>query len=125
MADTTWPFSSGYASRMLGLPAVQPDVNVLESDVDAGRPKLRPLRTKSDRIIQCYTILTGTELGTFRTWFDQTCKAGALTFEWYNPETDATADFQFAATPKHHTLVGNSTVGNVKWQLDLALRMLA
>lgn len=125
MADTIWPFSTGYASRMIGLPDVTPATNVLASDVDAGRPKLRPLRTKSDRIIRCYTVLLGSELATFRTWFDQTCKAGALTFEWYDPETDDSADFQFEGTPRHHVLVGNEDPDYVKWQLDMTLRMLA
>lgn len=123
----SWPFTTGRASKLLGDPSVEPVPDILESQVDAGRPKRRALRSKFDDMVTGYVVMTNEEHKTFRTWYAQTARGGALPFEWISPVDDEPATFQFTGSraPRAEVLVGNSDPDKIVWAMSLTLRMLA
>lgn len=122
MANAVWPILTGPGSKLLGDPSVEPLVDVLESTVDAGRPKRRRLRVKCDERITGNIILTGAEKATFDAWFRLTIAAGTLPFEWEHPTTGATVLMRLERTPRLVTLVGDKDPTKVKWGGPLELR---
>lgn len=123
MPALSWPFSTGYAASQIGDIATEPIIAVLTSDVDAGRPKVRALRSKADRLMTCRTVLTGTEKATFDSWYQDTARCGTLPFEWTD-ETGTTVLMRFEKVPQASLLVGDSDSAKVRWTLQMQLRIL-
>jgi len=125
MATTVWPITSGTGSKMLAPITVEPIPDVLQSDVDAGRPKRRPLRRKFDERVSCRILITDSEKATFDAWFRDTLVAGVLPFEWTDPTSDGDRDFRFESAPRFALARGETGSIEALWEATLSLRAFA
>lgn len=92
---------------------------VIETPMEAGPPKSRPRVTAGTRAFTCVFEFTGAELAQFKTFYRDTVANGALSFDWTEPVSGATATFKFTKPVPVHTAVG----GDV-YRTTCALRRL-
>lgn len=87
MADVTWPTSLPGGPRWGW--SQQPDDNVVRGPGDKGRRRF----TRAQRSYQVTSVLTGSQLADFLTFWTEGTLDGALPFEWVHPDTGDTTDF--------------------------------
>ena len=73
------------------------EANAIVFQTGEGPQKMRPRSTRPRRFQSFYLLLTGTQLDTFKDFFDNTLAYGTLPFEWEDAVTDETVTFRFAS----------------------------
>jgi len=122
MALPAWP-STLPQNQFIGV-ADERGKGAIRTSMDAGPAKTRRRFSAAVRAITCPIEMTGTQRGTFDTFFITTLAEGSLPFTWSDPETDVTQNFRFTAPPKFTLDLGNSTPGNRVWKSILMLEIL-
>lgn len=116
MSVPVWPTTLPVELLMRGYNQTAADVT-LRSSVDAGPAKIRRRFTAGVQPITGNLILSGTELGYLRTFFDTTLLGGSLRFTWREPVTLVSKEFRFTAPLKW-------TCDNGYYDVSLELEML-
>lgn len=99
---------------------VQRQSAVERFEPDAGVPKARRI-FGARRRVSTPIALSGAQYQTFESFYATALAEGTLAFDWTDPVTDSTVEFQFVGEPPQFTLfVGGSTAAR-KWlgTLDL------
>lgn len=118
----TWP--AGLPQDALVGVTVKPDDSVLRTPMDSGPPTTRNRFTAITKSMNVPLFLTGAEVATLETFFHTTLKNGALSFDWKDPRTDATVSMKFKEPPNFGGMVGDDTVNDRLWGVDLSLEIL-
>lgn len=103
--------SAGYSE---GLPQ-----QTIESQVDAGPPKVRRRFTNAFRPLQMTIFCTTAQAGAFEDFYLDDCKGGSVDFTWKNPRTQAAATFRWRNPPPQYREIGagNWAVSFTVWQV--------
>jgi len=124
MADQSWP--SSLPQKQFTNIVHQPSADVLETDMDEGPNKKRPLTTAITEDVSIPMIFTGDQYETFLDWWKNTLGQGSLRFDWESPIDDTTVEFRFRGTdaPQFDMVKGESASGNRKWVGTLELEIM-
>lgn len=87
----TKPLQDGFSE---GFPT-----NIIRTDMEIGPAKVRKRQTVGIRPFEVKYIFDGTELNTFRTFFNTTLQFGALSFDWFDPQSGAGVTARFINPP--------------------------
>lgn len=109
--------------QMIGLGDQQQDERV-QTNMDAGPPKIRARFTAPVRVISIPMVMTSTERAVLDAFWTTTLARGTGNFDWEDPVDDSTVVFEFAARPGFTLDVGNSTPGDRIWKTVLSLRTI-
>lgn len=83
-----------------GYEETTPEVSI-KSNMDTGPAKVRRRVTAAVRPVKGSIIVTATQLGTFKTFYNTTLLGGTLRFSWKDPADGTTAvEMRFTETPK-------------------------
>lgn len=116
MSVPAWPSTLPTELLQRGYSQSSPDV-VLRSSVDAGPAKIRRRITQNIQPVTGNLILSLTELGYIRTFYDTTLLGGSLRFSWKDPVSLSTKEFRFTAPLKW-------TISNGLYDVTLELEIL-
>jgi hypothetical protein len=72
----------------------------IRSDMDTGPAKQRARFTAAVQQYEGALLLTGAQLATFKTFYENTLGQGAASFTWIDPITDASASLRFMEEPE-------------------------
>lgn len=122
MADAVWPPS---------LPSPKPseftetavDV-VVRTSMDAGVPKARRRFTAAPRPISATLTLTRAQVATLDTFFVDTLKGGALTFDWTDHRTGDDAVYRFVSKPQYRPRAPRQAAATEVWVATLELEII-
>jgi len=98
MANASWP--GGLPAYVLidGFSEKLPQ-QALETEMEAGPPKIRRRFTTNWRQFQATIKVDGTGRALFDTFYRETLGGGTLPFDWVHPATRAAATFRFRLPP--------------------------
>lgn len=114
----TWPVSLPTAPEGPNY-TEQPPKTRLETQMDAGPPKLRQRYTAGVRPLSMTWMLTKAQVAALDTFFTDTLAGGSLSFDGLaHPRTGAAVTFQFAQEPSYVYL------GPDVWRATTALRVM-
>lgn len=116
MSVPSWPTTLPVELLMKGYSQTSPDV-LLRSSVDVGPAKVRRRCTAAVQVITGNLLLSESELGYLRTFYDTTLLGGSLRFTWLEPVTRVAKEFRFTSPIKW-----NSNDGY--YDVNLELEML-
>lgn len=116
MSVPSWPSTLPVELLMRGYSQSSPDL-LVKSSVDAGPAKVRRRFTAGVQPVTGNLLLTRTELGYLRTFYDTTLLGGSLRFTWLEPITRTSKEFRFTSPIKW-----NSNDGY--YDVNLELEML-
>lgn len=90
---------------------------IVEQNVDSGHTQTRPRFTA---VIDEYRVsipMDGTQVETFRTFWTDDLKFGALRFEWSNPRTGVAEEYKIAPSPRVVPF-------GVEWRVQMTVRRM-
>lgn len=116
---STWPAS--LPQQLIGTTEQDQDA-VLRTGMDAGPPSRRNRYTARVTQVRVPMILTGTQKQAFDTFYRDTLKNGALSFDWEDPTTDETVSFAFRSPPTWRLIRGGLPAARV-WDGELDLEI--
>jgi len=97
---TVWPVGLPQKPQKIGYQP-EPDDITLRSEMESGPPKTRKTSSLAiDRIRMVFRLTTSTHKSTLDTFYETTLDYGNSTFQWDDPESGSTYNWQFAARPK-------------------------
>jgi len=77
-----------------------PDV-LLRTEMEDGRPKRRPRVTKGvEPVTASISALSSSQVGTLRSFYEDTCVNGSLPFEWVHPRSGNTVQLHWKKPPQ-------------------------
>lgn len=109
MTVAVWPSTLPTELLQQGYNQSSPDL-LLKSSVDVGPAKVRRRVTSGVEEVSGNLLLTKTELGYLRTFYDTTLLNGSLRFTWREPVTLVSKEFRFTNPPKWSMTSGYYTV---------------
>jgi hypothetical protein len=113
----------------LNLPSQGRDVSVTRGDgriitkTEQGPKKIRRQFTSVPDTFQCSLVLDAQQILDFNTFWDTTLAGGVLTFNWEDPQTDATREMQFISRSDARLLRAGVT-GERSWRITIDVEML-
>ena len=113
---STWP--STLPGIRLPVEAEHQD-GILRTAMDAGPQKARRRFNATSAFYTVPMRMTGTQLGTLNSFYDNN-----LMFTFENPETGDNETFRWASPLSYRAVVGNETPGNRIWDVTLNLERL-
>lgn len=97
----------------------------IRSQMDTGPVKQRTRFTATTKMFDASLIMTGAQLTTFYTFYEDDLGHGALSFTWVDPITDAAATLRFGdGEPEDLLLVANDDPDVRQYQVTLPLEIL-
>lgn len=105
MAIPIWPVTLPQALLFSGYGQQSADV-LLRTSMDTGPAKVRRRASAGVEPTEGKIILTSTELGYLRTFYDTTLLGGALRFSWKDPITKAVEELRITKPPAWITVEG-------------------
>lgn len=119
MANAIWPITLPTAPLYDGNQRALAD-NLIKFPTDVG-PGKRRKRYTANRGLASYSFkMTGAQLTTFKTFYEDTIANGALPYEWTDPETAATDLWLLDAPP---AIVRVGAAGGDYYIVTLELRL--
>lgn len=117
----TWPAS--LPQTLLSTLTRKRQAGKVRTPMDVGPPKQRARYTAVTQTYEGSLILTGAQLTTFYTFYNDTLGYGAVSFTWVDPVTDASASLRFAEDEPEDELVyphenPNKRLYRVKMQIE-------
>lgn len=110
-------------TQFIGLVDASEDERV-QTQMDAGPPKIRKRFTAPVRNIQIPIIFTSAEKVILDTFWITTLSNGTLSFDWEDPVDDSTVTYEFVSRPQFKLAVGHSTAASRLWEGVLNLRII-
>lgn len=92
MSNAQWPTSLPQRVEQQDFTA-QPKSNVIRTEMGVGPVKTRRRGTRAVEVMTVSVVLDRTQYDTFKTFWQDTIKDGALLFDWQDPRTEAAATF--------------------------------
>lgn len=117
-----WPASLPQEAQLAGL-SKQSAGAVIRTAMDVGPAKVRRRTTAAATNWPITIKVTATQLALFNEFYNNSCKAGALAFQWKSPETGNLADFRFLSEPVSTPLAPRQS-GNEYWSIGFTLELL-
>lgn len=120
----TWPASLPQTLLLEGLTRKRQPGRV-RSEMDSGPPKQRSRFTATAKHFDAVQLnMTGAQLTTFYTFYEDTLGQGAAGFTWIDPITDASATLRFKGEPQETLLVPDPTPDDRKYRVILPLEIM-
>lgn len=96
MSNPVWPLTLPDVFLVDGFQESPPDI-LIRTKTDAGPSKVRPRYTTGPRAMTGTVSMTKAQLGSFDTFYRDTCRGGELPFDWSDPRQGAgtPATFRF------------------------------
>lgn len=117
-----WPATLPQYVFAQGYEETFPD-EVLRTQMDAGPAKVRRRFTAGTRPFSVQVPLTATQVADFDSFFLNDIAAGALSFDWVHPRTQAAATLRIV-TPSPPKLAGESGGGSSTFVLSFSFEIL-
>lgn len=112
----TWPatlpefvLEAGYGEQL--------EDTTRETQMDAGPPKVRRRFTKGYRLYSVAIEMDPDVADDFTTFYEDTCKGGAIPFTWVHPRTQEPQDFYFAKPVPRISVRGSGNVVRASFTL--------
>lgn len=99
------------------------DESRLISPMDAGPALIRNRFTAITQSVDIPIIITGTQLGIFKTFYRTTLNHGASQFTWNDPTDGSTVTFRFRSPPVWRAIKPGAVADRL-WQASLSLEIL-
>lgn len=116
MASINWPASLPPRLPLSGL-EITPVDPTIETETDAGPRQKRRKYSAVEYVVNGTLVLSSAEVSVLDTFWDTTCAAGVLRFNWVHPRTGAAIQAQFREPPKR------SSTGRGRYRVSIAVRM--
>lgn len=116
MAVPDWPATLPQSLEIEGYTQSPADV-LLRTAPDAGPAKVRRRFTAGIEPVKGKIMVTSTQLGYFRTFFDTTLFNGSLRFNWKDPITAAAKELRFTKQPSWTPLGGTMYLINMDLEI--------
>ena len=95
----TWPLSLPQAFEGDGSYQEIPEDTVLRTTMDVGIVKLRRRQTRSVSQVAGKVIMTGPQVSTFMTFFNDTTRGGSISFNGLRGRIGLNQNYQFVESP--------------------------
>jgi hypothetical protein len=112
----TWPVTLPQSILADGYSETLPDT-VIRTSMDVGPAKVRRRISNNSFPIVGTLVISRTQVGYLKTFYNTTLLGGSLAFDWADPTTRATVSMRFTGPPKISSVSG-------WYKVDMALEVL-
>ena len=96
---------------------------VARSPMDQGPSSRRRKFTAVTKNLSQTMLLTGAQVATLETFFNDTLRGGSLAFDWTNPLDNSASSIAFLEPPEYDIRRGDADPNNQLWSTTMSLEI--